>query len=45
MLANVTNIAANLYPNLSTCFFKVNINKILMKKKKSVKEGLALFAE
>ena len=49
MQTNVTNIAASSYPSLSTysarSFFKININKVPMKKKKSVKSGSVLLAE
>ena len=44
----MANIAANSYPSLSTqakMFLKLNINKVTMKKKKSVKNGFALLAE
>ena len=49
MQINVTNIVANSHPSLSTyrtkCCFLDNINKVPMKKNKSVTDSLALFAE
>ena len=49
MQTNVISIVTNSYPSQSIynarSFFKININKFPMRKKKSVKNGLALFAE
>ena len=49
MQTNMTNVVANSYTSLSAqspkCYFKININKVPLKKRKSVKSGLVFLAE